>query len=98
MSASNPKISVRGRSLSGSSLSEGVEDHSSNAALALQALERSVELLGSVLTVEAVSAVELVETGAGVTLGGLLVADAYAKAKGVVGSKGDDSKSNDSKD
>jgi histidine ammonia-lyase len=50
-------------SLSGSSLSEGVEDHSSNAALALQALEKSVELLGTILTVEAVSAVELVEVG-----------------------------------
>jgi len=50
-------------SLAGSSLSEGVEDHSSNAALALQALERSVGLLGSVLTVEAVSAVELIEVG-----------------------------------
>ena len=50
-------------SLAGASLSEGVEDHSSNAALALQALEKSVELLGSVLTVEAVSAVELVEAG-----------------------------------
>jgi histidine ammonia-lyase len=49
--------------LAGSSLSEGVEDHSSNAALALQLLERSVELLGSVLTAEAVSAVELVEAG-----------------------------------
>ena len=50
-------------SLAGSSLSEGVEDHSSNAALALQALEKSVGLLGSVLTVEAVSAVELIEVG-----------------------------------
>ena len=50
-------------SLAGSSLSEGVEDHSSNAALALQALEKSVELLGSILTVEAVSAVELIEVG-----------------------------------
>ena len=50
-------------SLAGSSLSEGVEDHSSNAALALQALEKSVALLGSILTVEAVSAVELVEVG-----------------------------------
>lgn len=50
--------------LSGSSLSEGVEDHSSNAALALQLLERSVGLLGSVLAIEAAVAVELVETGA----------------------------------
>lgn len=49
--------------LAGSSLSEGVEDHSSNAALALQALERSVELLGSILAVEAMCAVELVEVG-----------------------------------
>jgi histidine ammonia-lyase len=49
--------------LSGSSLSEGVEDHSSNAAVALQLLERSVELLGSILTIEAVSAVELIEVG-----------------------------------
>jgi len=49
--------------LSGSSLSEGVEDHSSNAAVALQALERSVELLGSVLAIEAACAVELVEVG-----------------------------------
>jgi len=49
--------------LSGSSLSEGVEDHSSNAALALQLLERSVALLGSVLAIEAVSAVELIEVG-----------------------------------
>jgi len=50
--------------LSGSSLSEGVEDHSSSAALALQLLERSVALLGSVLAIEAAAAVELVETGA----------------------------------
>jgi histidine ammonia-lyase len=49
--------------LAGSSLSEGVEDHSSNAALALQALERSVELLGSILAVEAMCAVELIEVG-----------------------------------
>ncbi|MET4582425.1 histidine ammonia-lyase [Conyzicola nivalis] len=49
--------------LSGSSLSEGVEDHSSNAVLALQALERSVELLGSILAIEAACAVELVEVG-----------------------------------
>ena len=50
-------------SLSGSSLSEGVEDHSSNAALALQALERSVDLLGTILAIEAACAVELVEVG-----------------------------------
>jgi histidine ammonia-lyase len=49
--------------LSGSSLSEGVEDHSSNAALALQALERSTELLGSILAIEATAAVELIEVG-----------------------------------
>ncbi|GAB2468104.1 histidine ammonia-lyase [Conyzicola lurida] len=49
--------------LSGSSLSEGVEDHSSNAVLALQALERSVELLGSILAIEAACAVELIEVG-----------------------------------
>jgi len=49
--------------LSGSSLSEGVEDHSSNAVLALQALERSVQLLGSILAIEAACAVELVEVG-----------------------------------
>jgi histidine ammonia-lyase len=49
--------------LSGSSLSEGVEDHSSNAALALQALERSTELLGSILAIEAMAAVELIEIG-----------------------------------
>jgi histidine ammonia-lyase len=57
--------------LSGSSLSEGVEDHSSNAAIALQALERSTELLGSILAIEAACAVELVEVGsadAGVVL------------------------------
>jgi histidine ammonia-lyase len=57
--------------LAGSSLSEGVEDHSSNAALALQALERSTELLGSILAIEATCAVELVEVGsadAGVAL------------------------------
>jgi histidine ammonia-lyase len=58
--------------LAGSSLSEGVEDHSSNAVLALQALERSVELLGSILAIEAACAVELIEVGeasAGAVLG-----------------------------
>jgi histidine ammonia-lyase len=49
--------------LSGSSLSEGVEDHSTNAALALQLLERSTGLLGSMLAIEAVSAAELIEVG-----------------------------------
>jgi histidine ammonia-lyase len=49
--------------LSGSALSEGVEDHSSHAALALQLLERSTDLLGSVLAIEAASAVELIEVG-----------------------------------
>jgi hypothetical protein len=47
----------------------------------------------------ALHALELVETGAGVTLGGLLVADAYAKAKDALGSNGDDSNSSsESKD
>lgn len=45
--------------LAAPSLSEAVEDHSSNAAVALQLLERSVELARTVLTIEAVSAVEL---------------------------------------
>ena len=49
--------------LSGSSLSEGVEDHSTNAPLALQLLERSGELVRSILVAEVVSAVELVEAG-----------------------------------
>jgi hypothetical protein len=44
-------------------------------------------------TQAALHALELVETGAGVTLGGLVVADAYAKAKDALGSKGDDSNS-----
>jgi hypothetical protein len=39
-----------------------------------------------------------VETGAEVTLGGLMAKDLYAKAKDAFGSKGDDSKSNDSND
>jgi len=45
--------------LAAPTLSEGVEDHSSNAAVALQLLERSVALTRSVLAIEAVSAVEL---------------------------------------
>ncbi|WP_213813653.1 aromatic amino acid ammonia-lyase [Glaciihabitans sp. dw_435] len=47
-------------SLAGTSLSEDVEDHSSNAALALQLLERSAALTRTVLAVEAIAAVELV--------------------------------------
>jgi histidine ammonia-lyase len=45
--------------LAAPSLSESVEDHSSNAAVALQLLERSVRLTRTVLAIEAVSAVEL---------------------------------------
>lgn len=44
-------------------LSEGVEDHSSNAALALQQLERSAALTRGVLAIEAISAAELVLLG-----------------------------------
>lgn len=47
--------------LAGTSLSEGVEDISTHAPLALQLLERSVELVGSILAIEAASAVELIE-------------------------------------
>jgi histidine ammonia-lyase len=46
-------------SLAGTALSEGVEDHATNAPLALQLLERSLELTKSVLSIEAVSAAEL---------------------------------------
>jgi histidine ammonia-lyase len=46
-------------SLSGTSLSEGVEDHSTNAPLALQLLERSLALTQSILAIEALSADEL---------------------------------------
>jgi histidine ammonia-lyase len=49
--------------LSGSSLSEGVEDHSTNAPLALHLLERTIALTGSILAAEAASAVELIEVG-----------------------------------
>ncbi|MCU1506056.1 MAG: hutH [Microbacteriaceae bacterium] len=50
-------------SLSGTSLSEEVEDHSSNAAAAVQLLERSVALTRTVLAIEAVTAAELVTLG-----------------------------------
>jgi len=50
-------------SLSVTPLSEGVEDHSSNAALALQQLERSAALTRTVLAIEAISAAELVLLG-----------------------------------
>ena len=46
-------------SLAGTALSEGVEDHATNAPLALQLLERSIALTRSVLSIEAVSAAEL---------------------------------------
>jgi hypothetical protein len=47
----------------------------------------------------ALEALELVETGAGITLGGLVVADVYAKAKDALGSKdAPGSKGGDSKD
>jgi len=46
-------------SLSGASLSEGVEDHSTNAPLALQLLERSVELTRSILGIEALASGDL---------------------------------------
>ena len=42
------------------SLSEDVEDHSSNAAVALQLLERSQQLTRTVLAIEAITAAELV--------------------------------------
>jgi hypothetical protein len=38
-------------------------------------------------------AVETIGTGAGLTVGGLLAKDAYGKAKGALGSKGNGSKS-----
>jgi histidine ammonia-lyase len=44
-------------------LSEGVEDHSSNAPLALQHLERSIALTRTVLAIEAISAAERVLIG-----------------------------------
>ncbi len=47
-------------SLAGASLSEGVEDVSSSAALALQLLERSVSLGETVLAIEGVLAAELI--------------------------------------
>jgi histidine ammonia-lyase len=49
-------------SLGGSSLSEDVEDVSSNAPLALQLLERSAELTRQVLAIEVICAAELVAT------------------------------------
>ena len=63
-------------SLSVSSLSEDVEDHSSNATLALQLLERSVDLTRTVLAIEALTAAELIGLGttpdAGEALGPLV--------------------------
>ncbi|WP_158437870.1 aromatic amino acid lyase [Naasia lichenicola] len=47
-------------SLTGGSLSEGVEDVSSSAALALQLLERSISLAESALAIEGVLAAELI--------------------------------------
>ena len=55
-------------SLSVTPLSEGVEDHSSNAALALQLLERSAALTRTVLAIEAVSAAEYVLLHPGIAL------------------------------
>ena len=55
-------------SLSVTPLSEGVEDHSSNAALALQQLERSAALTRTVLAIEAISAAELVLLGENIPL------------------------------
>jgi len=49
-------------------LSEGVEDHSSNAALALQQLERSAALTRDVLAIEAISAAEFVVLGGDIPL------------------------------
>jgi hypothetical protein len=47
----------------------------------------------------ALTAVETIATGGGLTLGGLAAADLYGKAKDAISSKGDGSKSsNDSKD
>ena len=70
-------------SLDAPSLSEGAEDHSSNAAVALQLLERSVELVRTVLTIEAVSAVELIEAGDAGPLAPRL-ADAVASIAGSI--------------
>jgi histidine ammonia-lyase len=47
-------------SLAGSSLGEGVEDVSSHAALAIQLLERAVDLTETVLTIEALLATDLI--------------------------------------
>jgi len=55
-------------SLSVTPLSEGAEDHSSNAALALQLLERSAELTRTVLAIEAVSAAEFALLHPGILL------------------------------
>ena len=55
-------------SLAVTPLSEGAEDHSSNAALALQLLERSSALTRTVLAIEAVSAAEFVLLNPGIPL------------------------------
>jgi histidine ammonia-lyase len=47
--------------LAAPSLSEDVEDHSSNAAVALQLLERSAALTRTVLAIEAITAAELLQ-------------------------------------
>lgn len=49
--------------LAGTSLSEEVEDHSSQAAVALQLLERSAALTRTVLAIEAITAAELIGLG-----------------------------------
>jgi histidine ammonia-lyase len=51
-------------SLSGASLSEGIEDHSTNAPLALQLLERSLGLTRSILAIEALASTDLLGEGA----------------------------------
>jgi len=55
-------------SLAVTPLSEGAEDHSSNAALALQLLERSASLTRTILAVEAVSAAEFALLNPGIPL------------------------------
>jgi histidine ammonia-lyase len=58
-------------SLSSVPLSGGVEDHATNAPLAMQLLERSIELASNVVAVEAIAAVELIEASGAHTSGEL---------------------------